>query len=1450
MPSAAGGCRVNADDQFGPRVDLACRPFDFTLLFEDAFFITLPAALFLVFIPFRLSSFFNTPAKVTTYKLATCKLVIIAILFTLHLLFLINRTTTSPFQTRLALPSSILSTAAILFGGLVSFIEDQLSIQPSDFLVIYFTASAILALPRLRSLWLLPHVAVIYRDLWTAIFAFTVLLVVVECYKKTRFLRTPYKANVTAEQTTNFWSRSFFIWCLPFFQEGYAKILSLHDIPRVDGDLEEERARSRLEKEWAKVKEGKYRLIRAAFKANWWSFASAVPPRVALSAFTFSQPFLIEAAVREMQEGGRQRSKGEENYGKALVGGYVLAYVGIAVSRAIYWRQTYRMIAKIRSGLISIIYRHTTTLQATAVKDSAAITLMGTDVERIVQSIRLVHELWASVPEVAVGIWLLARQLGMASLVPVVICGISLAATSPIAKRFGPAQRAWVERVEKRVAVTANMLGDMKAVKMLGLPGALEKIITKLRVLEMETSERVRGLFVWQIVIGNTPATLAQFVTFAVYAVVSVAKKDEGLLGPQAFASISLIGLVTFPVMVFVQALPSCMQAVACFGRVEEYLLKGDKKAPETPSDPGSSGSSIQLQQVGTSVGTRSGRSLITFNNSSISWSPEASKPVLNDLTLAIRPGLTAIIGPVASGKTTLLATLIGETTLQKGSITPKNLSGVAFCAQSPWIIDDTIRQNIIGGLDFDEKWYNFSVETSGLERDIAGMVAGDWTRAGSNGSALSGGQKQRVALARAIYSRLPVIVLDDVMSGLDPKTAGLVTTRLFDRKTGHARMAGISVVIATHSRRVLPYMDSIIVMDSGRVVDTGSYEEIFDRSARLVEQAEAEVQAAEKPQEEKGGDGDDSTPRLAERGAETAPLTQQEDTTRRSGSWSVYKYYIKSAGITTVLFWILFTFVGAVFTSVMPIWVGQWTAANEKSPNQSLGFYLGVYAAFVVLANIGPFMECRIFFIRVINNTALKLHADLLEATLRAPFSFFQKTDTGTITNRFSQDMDLIDMTLPTQAIQFTTAAASCVVQLVIICILGKYLAAAIPFLAMTLFVVQRYYLRTSRQVRLIDIEAKAPLYKHFIETTQGVATIKAFRWASMFQNRNAEMLNTSQRPFYILLCIQQWLSLVLDLIVGGLAVVLVAVATSTAGSLSPGALGVALVLILEFNLLLIQTIQSWTKLETSIGAVARVRQFVQDTPSEPSGLSVPAEWPAHGAINFHDVSASYSASTPPALSSLTLEIPAGCKLAVCGPSGSGKTTLIMTLLRMIEPTSGDITVDSVDITSLSLDDLRSSFNVVPQDPYFMPGTVRFNLDPRSRATDEEINLALRKVGLEDRVATKGGLNAELDAEEYSKGERQLLCLARAVIVGGKVLILDEAASSVDDETEAIMQGVVEKEFKDVTVISVLHRFSFIERFDWVAVLKQGRLIECDTPKALLETDSVFRELSRAHRK
>lgn len=282
-------------------------------------------------------------------------------------------------------------------------------------------------------------------------------------------------------------------------------------------------------------------------------------------------------------------------------------------------------------------------------------------------------------------------------------------------------------------------------------------------------------------------------------------KKDEGLLGAQAFASLSLISLVTMPLILFSSALSSFTQGVACFERVEQYLVKqpasaspGPLPSPDLPSPDGAT----PLGQPQPPPKTGSKGSIVSFQDAVISWSAEPSEPVLQDLTLTIPLGLTAIVGPVASGKSTLLASILGETKMSRGSMTTHAPSGIAFSGQTPWIMNDTIRHNITGGVDIDEKWYDFSVLSSGLQGDLDGMPAGDFTMAGSNGTALSGGQRQRVALARAVYSRLPVVVLDDVLSGLDSKTARFIIDRLFARDA-YFRKAGISVVLATHNRKI-----------------------------------------------------------------------------------------------------------------------------------------------------------------------------------------------------------------------------------------------------------------------------------------------------------------------------------------------------------------------------------------------------------------------------------------------------------------------------------------------------------------------------------------------------------------------------------------------------------------------------------------------------------------------
>lgn len=319
------GCSPNGDNWFGPRVDVNCRDFDFTLLFEDAFFVILPAALFLLLLPWRLQTLRKTPVKMTSYRLATWKLGLLSMLVVLHLLFLVFRLQTPRLYTSLSIASGVLSAAATLAAGFQSLLEDQRSLQPSDMLVLYFSTSAILSVPRLRTLWLIPS-DYVTRALWMAIFIGIVLVVIVESLRKTRFLSEQYQ-GATKEQTVSFWSRGFYIWVLPFFQVGYSKTIQLADIPKVDSYLEEECAWTELEASWQKV-EGRHRLLRAAFAANLWPFAFAIIPRLAQSVFTLCQPFLIETSVSYISAGPEH---GNENYSHGLVGAFVLVSLGYAV---------------------------------------------------------------------------------------------------------------------------------------------------------------------------------------------------------------------------------------------------------------------------------------------------------------------------------------------------------------------------------------------------------------------------------------------------------------------------------------------------------------------------------------------------------------------------------------------------------------------------------------------------------------------------------------------------------------------------------------------------------------------------------------------------------------------------------------------------------------------------------------------------------------------------------------------------------------------------------------------------------------------------------------------------------------------------------------------------------------------------------------------------------------
>lgn len=408
----------------------------------------------------------------------------------------------------------------------------------------------------------------------------------------------------------------------------------------------------------------------------------------------------------------------------------------------------------------------------------------------------------------------------------------------------------------------------------------------------------------------------------------------------------------------------------------------------------------------------------------------------------------------------------------------------------------------------------------------------------------------------------------------------------------------------------------------------------------------------------------------------------------------------------------------------------------------------------------------------------------------------------------------------------------------------------------------LQKFYVRTSRQIRLFDLEAKSPLFTQFLDLLQGLSTVRAFTWGPRFIEQYLDLLDASQRPFYLLFCIQRWLGLVLDLMTAVLVTVMMVLVVELREQLSPQYVALAFVQIMSFGQSLAHVIQDWTQLETSFGAVARVKTFCTDTESEnrPAETgTVPENWPTHGRVTIKDLVASYDAGGggEPVLRGVSLDIPAGAKVGICGRSGSGKSSLLGCLLRLLEVGPGSsITIDGVDITTLPRQAVRAAVAVVPQHPFFLKHTsLRNNLvvlhrhdhehqEQQQQINDDKILQVLRRLKMDDVVDRLGGLDSPLDADRLSQGQRQLLCIARAMLAGKRIILIDEASSNVDERSERLIRDVMREQFASCTVIAVAHRLGAVVDFDRVAVMGGGRLLEWDNPRALLKRDSEFKRL------
>ncbi|WEW56917.1 hypothetical protein PRK78_002374 [Emydomyces testavorans] len=1404
------------DDTFGPYA-LHCRDgFDFTLLFEETLLTIVPLGLLLLVAPFRIFYLFKKQTKVNDGPLVHLKLTALSAFAVLHLILLVLWTRPSVDRTRTSLAASAITLAGAIGFCLLSYFEHLRTVKPSFLLSTYFLFTILFDAARCRTLWLRPYDGYGYLIAlsFTVTVALKVVILLFEAWSKRGILKTEYQ-SYPPEATSGIINRAFFWWINPLFWFGYSNFVSIEDLYNLDKHLVSERVHERMDIAWSKVKrKGPKSLLIVTLKVLKWPLLSIVLPRICLIAFMFGQPFLINRAIKFASSSTPENS---ESVGYGLIAAYALVYVGIAVSMGQYQHLTYRAITMARGGLIGMLYRKATDLSIKDIDPASSMTLMSADIERIVQGWQTMHEIWANAAEVGIAIYLLYLQLGVACAVPIAVSILSLF-LSIIAMNFVMAHQAlWLEAIERRISATSAMLNSMKGVKMCGLKQTLLTNLHNLRIEELSISKKFRKLLIWNM-------------GFA-YALLAKRSGNNSIIDfARVFTSLSLFALLSEPLQSLIMSLVTFLGSVGCFSRIQEFLDKPTRVDPrhkptDITDDVTNSSQSLAVTER-TSITTEKtrvssapslldttklsfpfkdvsqpvlGRDVVTIQDGSFGWDPE-KEPLLKEISLSIpREKLTMIVGPVGCGKSTLLKAILGEVPCLGGRVDVATLN-MAYCDQTPWHMNESIRDSITAVSDFDEQWYTTVLRACSLEEDLRQLPRGDRTIVGSKGIALSGGQSQRISLARAIYAQKEVVILDDVLSGIDASTENHIFHSLFGRD-GLLRRLRSTVILVSSSAKRLPYSDHIIALDAaGKISEQGHFDSL-NSTAGYVSSF-----TLPPPDWTYKADPDTNqglTPR-AQNEAESLRTNEalEAEANRRTGDMKIYLYYIGSVGWVAALVFVIFAndhYHGAEIRRELPL---------DPSP------------------------DC--------------IKCSQLSLGLSAPMSFFSTTDMGVTMNRFSQDLQLIDMELPVSALNTFATLVLCIAQMVLIGVASRYAAVAFPVVVGALYMIQRYYLRTSRQLRFMDLEAKAPLYSQFSECLNGLATIRAFGWQKSLEEKNRRLLDRSQKPFYLLFSAQRWLTLVLDLIVAAIATLLIILVVKLRGTIGGGYAGVALVNIVQFSQSIKLLITFWTTLETHIGAIARIKVFNETMvpeDKESENNMPPTNWPGEGGIEFQNVSAEYRPGEP-VLKGVSLKINPGEKIGICGRTGSGKSSMVLSIFRMIELSGGTITIDGVDLSTIPRQEIRSRITGVAQDAFLLKGSLRLNTDPTGFLADGAIINALKSVQLWSVVDENGGLDADIDDLHLSHGQKQLLCLARAMLRPSTILILDEATSNVDSKTDEIMQRVIREKLSRHTIIAVAHKLDTILDFDKVALLESGQLKEFDDPYTLLSSDSEFSKL------